>query len=77
MSGKTSENVSGAGPFPAEPASRSELPPAALRALSEAEARRRAYEAFEAGLPREIGGRGGREPVRYGDWEVKGLASDF
>ena len=28
-------------------------------------------------LPREFGGRGGHEPVRYGDWEMKGLASDF
>ena len=31
----------------------------------------------EAARPRELGGRGGKEPVRYGDWEVKGLASDF
>ena len=28
-------------------------------------------------LPRELNGRGGLDPVRYGDWEVKGLASDF
>ena len=27
--------------------------------------------------PRELNGRGGPDPVRYGDWEVKGLASDF
>ncbi|MBN9270735.1 MAG: DUF1674 domain-containing protein, partial [Mesorhizobium sp.] len=27
--------------------------------------------------PKEIGGRGGKEPGRYGDWEVKGLTSDF
>jgi hypothetical protein len=50
------------------------LAPAAERALAEAAERRR--EAEEA-RPREIGGRGGPEPVRYGDWEVKGLASDF
>ncbi len=50
------------------------LSPEAVRALAEAEQRRR--EAVEA-LPREIHGRGGKEPVRYGDWEVKGLASDF
>ena len=31
----------------------------------------------EAALPKEIGGRGGKEPGRYGDWEVKGLTSDF
>ncbi len=50
------------------------LPPAARRALAEAEARR-AKGAPER--PREIGGRGGEDPVRYGDWEVKGLAVDF
>jgi hypothetical protein len=54
-----------------------ELKPAARRALAEAKARRDLYLAFEAERPREIGGRGGMEPVRYGDWEIKGLASDF
>lgn len=53
------------------------LPDAALRALAEAEARRRAGDPLEAKLPPETGGRGGREPVRYGDWEVKGIACDF
>ena len=48
---------------------------AAKRALAEAEARRRA-NAGDA-RPRELGGRDGPEPVRYGDWEVKGIASDF
>ena len=48
---------------------------AAARALAEAEARRKAQPALD--LPPEIGGRDGPEPVRYGDWEVKGLASDF
>ena len=28
-------------------------------------------------LPTELGGREGPEPVRYGDWEKKGLAVDF
>ena len=28
-------------------------------------------------LPPELGGRDGPEPVRYGDWEKKGLAIDF
>ena len=51
------------------------LPPAALRALAEAEARRKA--AKDAALPTELGGRDGPEPVRYGDWEKKGLAIDF
>ena len=53
------------------------LTPAARRAIAEAEERRQAYRENEAAQPREIGGRGGKEPVRYGDWEVKGLASDF
>jgi len=54
---------------------RSDLPPAAQRALAEAEARRRAADSQE--LPKELGGRDGPEPVRYGDWEKKGLAVDF
>ncbi|BAV48650.1 uncharacterized conserved small protein [Mesorhizobium loti] len=65
---------------PASPdgdASPKELTPAARRALAEAEARRTEYREKEAALPREIGGRGGKEPGRYGDWEVKGLTSDF
>lgn len=53
-----------------------DLPPAARRALAEAEARRKAAEA-KAPLPLELGGRDGPEPVRYGDWEKKGLAVDF
>jgi hypothetical protein len=53
------------------------LTPAASRALAEARARREAYREKEAALPKEIGGRGGKEPGRYGDWEVKGLTSDF
>jgi hypothetical protein len=51
------------------------LPPAAQRALAEAEARRAASAALA--LPREIGGRQGPEPVRYGDWERNGIAIDF
>lgn len=51
------------------------LSPAAQRALAEADARRAARTAAAAEI--EIDGRGGLEPVRYGDWEVKGLASDF
>lgn len=50
------------------------LPPAALRALAEAKERRAGSRDAPA---REIGGRGGPDPARYGDWEVKGLASDF
>jgi hypothetical protein len=52
------------------------MPAAAKRALAEAEARRKAAEALDQ--PRELGGRReGLEPVRYGDWEKKGLAIDF
>lgn len=52
-----------------------ELPPAARRALAEAEARRRKARAPD--LPPELGGRDGPDPVRYGDWEKKGIAVDF
>jgi hypothetical protein len=61
----------------ASAASPKPLGAAAKRALAEAEARRAAIEAQVAALPKELGGRGGREPGRYGDWEVKGLATDF
>ena len=53
------------------------LPPAAERALAEAAARRAEIDAHVAALPPEKGARREREPVRYGDWETKGLASDF
>ncbi len=56
-----------------------ELPPAARRALAEAAERRAAVDARAAAIAAapEHRGRGGLEPVRYEDWEVKGLASDF
>ncbi|MEO0750257.1 MAG: DUF1674 domain-containing protein [Pseudomonadota bacterium] len=52
-----------------------DLPPAAQRALAEAEERRKEAEQVER--PKELGGRKGLEPVRYGDWEKGGLAIDF
>ncbi len=53
-----------------------DLPPAAQRALAEAEERRRNAQPLD--LPPELGGRKqGLEAVRYGDWEKKGLAIDF
>ncbi|HEV8036806.1 DUF1674 domain-containing protein [Yoonia sp.] len=52
-----------------------DLPPAAQRALAEAEERRK--KAGAQVMPTELGGRDGPEPVRYGDWEKKGLAIDF
>lgn len=51
------------------------LPPAAVRALREAEERRNAEKPAE--MPKEIGGRGGADPARFGDWEVNGRAIDF
>jgi len=54
-----------------------ELTPAARRALVEAAARRAAIDAGADSAPKEEGGRGGLDPVRYGDWEIKGLAADF
>ena len=51
------------------------LPTAAVRALAEAEARRRAAPPVDR--PAELGGRDGPEPVRFGDWEKKGIAIDF
>jgi hypothetical protein len=60
------------------------LPPAAQRALAEAEARRaEAVKAKENDpghdpkAPKEVNGPKGPEPTRYGDWEIKGIASDF
>ena len=54
---------------------RDDLPRAARRALAEAEERRKKATALK--LPTELGGRDGPEPVRYGDWEKKGIAIDF
>jgi hypothetical protein len=56
---------------------RNPLSPAAQRALAEAEARRKQIDADMAARPREKGGRGGLDPNRYGDWEIKGLTADF
>lgn len=59
------------------PQSRDALPAAARRALAEAEERRRQAAKSAKPLAKEYGGRDGPEPVRYGDWERKGLAIDF
>ncbi len=61
-------------PVPAPP--RREISAMAQQALDEAAERRR-LAAEAAARPLEIDGRGGAEPVRFGDWEVKGLAVDF
>ena len=56
-------------------ARRAALIAAAARALAEAEGRRAAGGA--PALPAEVGGRDGPEPVRFGDWERRGIAVDF
>ena len=55
--------------------SKSPDPSIAKRALAEAEARRKAAKPKD--LPPELGGRDGPEPTRFGDWEKKGIVSDF
>ncbi|MDF2118405.1 DUF1674 domain-containing protein [Roseiarcaceae bacterium H3SJ34-1] len=63
----------------AQEAPRKPLSPAAQRALAEAQERRKAAEEAEKARrqPTELNGRGGLDPARYGDWEVKGIISDF
>lgn len=53
------------------------LSDAAKRALAEAAARREKADKAAAAAPKENGGRGGLDPTRYGDWEIKGIACDF
>ena len=78
MSAKDDQGLSGAGaPSHAGPASAKKLTPAAERALAEAAARRAEIDRKVAERSKELGGRKGREPTRYGDWEAKGIASDF
>lgn len=57
-------------------ANKKTLSPEAQRALAEAEARRQ-MPADPSRKPVEVGGRSGPDPVRFGDWEKAGLASDF
>jgi hypothetical protein len=71
MKEKETSGPGGAG----KAAGQRKLTPAAERALAEAAERRKARE--EASPPKEIDGRKGPDPTRYGDWEVKGIASDF
>ena len=71
-----SNDASQAKPRSSPDQQRKPVTPAAQRALAEAEARRRA--AAEARpMPKEYQGPKGPEPTRYGDWEKKGIASDF
>ena len=57
--------------------SKKRLSAAAERALKEAEERRRKAADAARPAPSEVGGRDGPDPVRYGDWEKDGIASDF
>ena len=70
---KTQNDQRASGVAPNPPPERI-LSPEARRALAEAEARRAQAKPQR---PCEFNGRGGLDPVRYGDWEVKGIASDF
>lgn len=70
---------------PAQPVSEEEnprrnfedMPAPAQRALKEAEVRRAKLDADKKAAAKEIGGRGGEDPTRFGDWEVNGKAIDF
>jgi hypothetical protein len=62
---------------PQPPKSSRPLSPAARRALEEAAQRRAADKKRTEAAAKEIGGPSGPEPTRYGDWEKKGLTSDF
>jgi hypothetical protein len=53
------------------------LSPAAARALAEAQARRAEVDRLAKERPKELNGPRGPDPVRYGDWEVNGIARDF
>jgi hypothetical protein len=63
----------------AEPKKFEDLPAPMQRALLEAEERRKQQELAEQAskVEKEINGRGGLDPIRYGDWEAKGITSDF
>ena len=56
---------------------RAALSPAAERALAEAAERRAQAAQDAAARPKELNGRDGPDPARYGDWESRGIASDF
>ncbi len=78
----TDQTTPGAQPVPAGNAAKADaskrpLSPAAQRALAEAATRRAERERTQGTEPKEIAGRGGLDPTRYGDWEINGLASDF
>jgi hypothetical protein len=71
MAEQTDDKTPGEG----APVATKTLTPEAMRALAEAQERRRAAAPVER--PKEVNGPSGPEPARYGDWERKGIASDF
>jgi hypothetical protein len=78
MTAKDDQGLSGAAATPhgdVPPAKK--LTPEAERALAEAAERRAELDRKAAERPKELSGRKGLEPTRYGDWEAKGIASDF
>ncbi len=79
MADHTQERQPDASEAAGAPESPRALTPEAKRALAEAEERRRLADARRAASPpsKEIGGREGPDPTRYGDWEKNGIASDF
>ncbi len=77
MGTMTVPHKTGAVAHEAAPVQAKELTPAAQRALAEAAGRRKQIDAEMAARPPEKGGRGGLDPNRYGDWEIKGITADF
>jgi hypothetical protein len=73
MTAKDDQGLSGV----SDDQAKKQLSPAAERALAEAAARRAEIDRKIAERPKELSGRRGPEPTRYGDWEAKGIASDF
>jgi hypothetical protein len=71
------DNTSAKPPSEEAEAPRRPLTPEAERALAEAAERRRLRDAEAVARQKELGGRAGPDPVRYGDWENGGIASDF
>ena len=76
MSAEERRGESGSGEPEAGGAAPRVLTPEARRALAEAEERRQKQSA-EPKPPREVGGRNGPDPTRFGDWEKGGITSDF
>ncbi|MEQ1651780.1 MAG: DUF1674 domain-containing protein [Hyphomicrobium sp.] len=64
-------------PNPEDTAQQRVLTPEAQRALAEAAERRQRQQAAAADAAKEVGGRDGPDPVRFGDWEKGGIVSDF